>query len=598
MCRHLAYLGPPVTLRRAARRPAARAVPAVLGAAAPAARHRERGRVRRRLVRRRRPGARPLPPGRADLGRPAASPTWPGSTRTGAVLAAVRSATDGHGARRGGRRPVRRRALAVQPQRRARPAGPRDRRPRREPARRGSARRWRRACDSALLLGAGGDRLRAGAPPGRRAGRRGRRRVGRARHHRPVQLPAHRRRGDRRHRRRRHPVLPRAAAPAAQEWWWRPSPATTGPDGRTCPTDSVLTATLDGVDVRPLPVMPPPPAAGTDEGRIPDLMTALHVDTLPARRATSTAPCAPTSAAGLTGHAQDPAAQVVLRRARQRALRGDHPAARVLPDPRRAGDPGRPRRARSPPPPAPAPWSSWARAPRTRPGCCSTRCARPARCAATSRWTSARPRCRGGRRRCSADYPGLAVTGRRRRLRGASGPARRRRRRGWSPSSAAPSATCCPAQRAAFLASVRARLGARRRLLLGTDLVKDPEVLVAAYDDAAGRHRRVQQERPGGAQPRARRRLRPRRLRPRRGLGRRTGVDRDAAALAPSADRHAARDRTSTVPFAEGEEMRTEMSAKFRPDGVRAELSAAGFTMQHWWTDTGAQFGLSLSIPT
>jgi L-histidine N-alpha-methyltransferase len=52
-----------------------------------------------------------------------------------------------------------------------------------------------------------------------------------------------------------------------------------------------------------------------------------------------------------------------------------------------------------------------------------------------------------------------------------------------------------------------------------------------------------------------------------------------------------------TVPFAEGEEMRTEVSAKFRPDGVAAELSAAGFTMQHWWTDTGGRFGLSLSAP-
>jgi L-histidine N-alpha-methyltransferase len=43
--------------------------------------------------------------------------------------------------------------------------------------------------------------------------------------------------------------------------------------------------------------------------------------------------------------------------------------------------------------------------------------------------------------------------------------------------------------------------------------------------------------------------------------------------------------------------MRTEVSAKFRPDGIAAELSAAGFTMRHWWTDTGGQFGLSLSVP-
>jgi len=52
-----------------------------------------------------------------------------------------------------------------------------------------------------------------------------------------------------------------------------------------------------------------------------------------------------------------------------------------------------------------------------------------------------------------------------------------------------------------------------------------------------------------------------------------------------------------TVGFAAGEEMRTEVSAKFRRDGVTAELAAAGFSMRHWWTDPGVQFGLSLSVP-
>ena len=51
------------------------------------------------------------------------------------------------------------------------------------------------------------------------------------------------------------------------------------------------------------------------------------------------------------------------------------------------------------------------------------------------------------------------------------------------------------------------------------------------------------------------------------------------------------------VEFAEGEEMRTEVSAKFRPEGVAAELAAAGFAMRSWWTDPGGQFGLSLSVP-
>ena len=42
------------------------------------------------------------------------------------------------------------------------------------------------------------------------------------------------------------------------------------------------------------------------------------------------------------------------------------------------------------------------------------------------------------------------------------------------------------------------------------------------------------------------------------------------------------------VDFAEGEEMRTEVSAKFREEGVRAELAAAGLELTHWWTDARA----------
>ncbi len=52
-----------------------------------------------------------------------------------------------------------------------------------------------------------------------------------------------------------------------------------------------------------------------------------------------------------------------------------------------------------------------------------------------------------------------------------------------------------------------------------------------------------------------------------------------------------------TVRFGAGEEMRTEVSAKFRQAGVAAELAAAGFAMRSWWTDQAAQFGLSLSVP-
>ncbi|CAM5623962.1 Histidine N-alpha-methyltransferase OS=Streptomyces alboniger OX=132473 GN=egtD PE=3 SV=1 [Streptomyces alboniger] len=52
------------------------------------------------------------------------------------------------------------------------------------------------------------------------------------------------------------------------------------------------------------------------------------------------------------------------------------------------------------------------------------------------------------------------------------------------------------------------------------------------------------------------------------------------------------------VDFTEGEEMRTEISAKFRRDGVRGELAAAGLHLDHWWTDERGRFALSLSTAT
>jgi L-histidine N-alpha-methyltransferase len=50
------------------------------------------------------------------------------------------------------------------------------------------------------------------------------------------------------------------------------------------------------------------------------------------------------------------------------------------------------------------------------------------------------------------------------------------------------------------------------------------------------------------------------------------------------------------VRFDAGEELRTEMSAKFRPDGVAAELAHAGFRLVHWWTDEQARFALSVAV--
>ncbi len=154
-----------------------------------------------------------------------------------------------------------------------------------------------------------------------------------------------------------------------------------------------------------------------------------------------------------------------------------------------------------------------------------------------------------------------------------------------------------PDQRARFLRSVRARLAAGDALLLGTDLVKDPAVLVEAYDDAAGVTAAFNKNILSVLNT---------------GLG--ANFDPDAfdhvALWDPAAEWIEMRLRSAgdqrvwlpgiglTVAFAEGEEMRTEVSAKFRPEGVRAELAAAGLTMRSWWTDDAARFGLSLSVPS
>ncbi|MFI7576686.1 L-histidine N(alpha)-methyltransferase [Micromonospora sp. NPDC049497] len=149
-----------------------------------------------------------------------------------------------------------------------------------------------------------------------------------------------------------------------------------------------------------------------------------------------------------------------------------------------------------------------------------------------------------------------------------------------------------PAERAEFLSAMRAALEPGDWLLVGTDLVKDPAVVVPAYDDAAGVtadfNRNVL-----------------------RVVNRELGADFD-----PEAFDHVARWDPErewiemrlrarrpmrirvldlVVDFAEGEELRTEVSAKFRPEGVAAELAAAGFTAHDFWTDPDGLFGVTLA---
>jgi L-histidine N-alpha-methyltransferase len=153
-----------------------------------------------------------------------------------------------------------------------------------------------------------------------------------------------------------------------------------------------------------------------------------------------------------------------------------------------------------------------------------------------------------------------------------------------------------PDQRAGFLASVRARLSEGDALLLGTDLVKDPAVLVAAYDDAAGVTAAFNKNILSVLNA---------------SLGARFDLDAFEHVARWDPDREWIEMRLRsvydqqveiqaldlTVSFAAGEEMRTEVSAKFRRPGVEAELAAAGLAMRSWWTDPQDRFGLSLSVP-
>jgi len=153
-----------------------------------------------------------------------------------------------------------------------------------------------------------------------------------------------------------------------------------------------------------------------------------------------------------------------------------------------------------------------------------------------------------------------------------------------------------PAEREVFLRRVRARLRPGDTFLLGTDLVKDPAVLVAAYDDSAGVTAAFNKNVLAV-------------------LNAELGADFDLDAFehlavwdagrewiemrlrATSAQSVRVADLGLAVEFAAGEEMRTEVSAKFREAGVRSELAAAGLAMRSWWTDPDGQFGLSLAVP-
>lgn len=150
-----------------------------------------------------------------------------------------------------------------------------------------------------------------------------------------------------------------------------------------------------------------------------------------------------------------------------------------------------------------------------------------------------------------------------------------------------------PEQRSEFLSTLSRCMAAGDTLLLGTDLVKDPDRLVRAYDDSAGVTAAFNKNMLHV-------------------LVRELDADVD-----PDSFDHVAcwdvesewiemrlrSQRAQTVhvlgldvEFAQGEDVRTEISAKFRHDGVARELAAAGLDLSRWWTDRNGDYALSLSV--
>lgn len=151
-----------------------------------------------------------------------------------------------------------------------------------------------------------------------------------------------------------------------------------------------------------------------------------------------------------------------------------------------------------------------------------------------------------------------------------------------------------PDERAVFLKSVRSLLSPGDALLLGTDLVKDEEVLVAAYDDAAGvtaafnKNVLTVVDRELGAD------FDPADFdhvalwdRQQEWIEMRLQARRALTVKIPGLD--------LVVPFEAGEGLRTEVSAKFRKEGIRDELATAGLRLTQWWTDSADRFALSLA---
>ena len=154
-----------------------------------------------------------------------------------------------------------------------------------------------------------------------------------------------------------------------------------------------------------------------------------------------------------------------------------------------------------------------------------------------------------------------------------------------------------PRERERFLGRLRELMLPGDRLLIGTDLVKDRGVLEAAYNDSQGVTAEFN-----------------------RNVLRVVNDGLDANFCADAFEHVAFFDEANSwiemrlrangaqrvrieganleVTFADGEEIRTEISAKFTRDAVERELTGAGLHLDEFFTDAGDLFGLAFaSLP-
>jgi L-histidine Nalpha-methyltransferase len=151
-----------------------------------------------------------------------------------------------------------------------------------------------------------------------------------------------------------------------------------------------------------------------------------------------------------------------------------------------------------------------------------------------------------------------------------------------------------PDQRGEFLRKLHSVFRQGDMLLLGVDLVKDPAELMAAYDDSSGVSTAFNKNLLSV-------------------LNTQVGADFDldnfnyVVTWDDQAERLAMWEESRinqavrlseidlSIELEAGERIWTAISTKFRRDGIETELETAGFSPDHWWTDPGGRYALSLS---